>query len=360
MEPILGRYFVDDEIWGFREHGLVRARDAAGRRYLVSIFPHYAQRLSSVRADTERYECAGIARLVDAVSDHRGSDILVEEEPPGRPSYELPPRSPSAARELAIDLARIVAVAGPGISGIRPELVYVHRGDGEHDRVTIAPRYMTMGAHGDPTRTGGLPLFPIQWISSEQARNASLTEAHDSYVLASMLRFWLTASPLIVPGENVIETLLRVVQHDYYFHYEGPLHDVVDAGLAGEPIAKLRQRLERADLASADADHATRAALIADIVANPDDDGPRFVLADHLLERGDPRGELIQLQCRGRPVETILAKYGVAWSAYLRDHVREAFFDRGFVALVRGARRATLERHREQLLAFGPLPRVDE
>jgi uncharacterized protein (TIGR02996 family) len=33
------------------------------------------------------------------------------------------------------------------------------------------------------------------------------------------------------------------------------------------------------------------------IVANPDDDGPRLVYADWLLERGDPRGELIRLQC---------------------------------------------------------------
>ena len=38
--------------------------------------------------------------------------------------------------------------------------------------------------------------------------------------------------------------------------------------------------------------------LIAAIAASPDDDAPRLVYADWLIERGDPLGELIQLQCR--------------------------------------------------------------
>jgi uncharacterized protein (TIGR02996 family) len=33
------------------------------------------------------------------------------------------------------------------------------------------------------------------------------------------------------------------------------------------------------------------------IIASPDDDAPRLVYADWLLERGDPRGEFIQIQC---------------------------------------------------------------
>ena len=36
---------------------------------------------------------------------------------------------------------------------------------------------------------------------------------------------------------------------------------------------------------------------IAQIAAGPDDDRPRLVYADHLMERGDPRGELIAVQC---------------------------------------------------------------
>src|SRR5256885_1062335 len=37
--------------------------------------------------------------------------------------------------------------------------------------------------------------------------------------------------------------------------------------------------------------------FVAQIVAAPDDDRPRLVYADHLMERGDPQGELIAVQC---------------------------------------------------------------
>ena len=37
--------------------------------------------------------------------------------------------------------------------------------------------------------------------------------------------------------------------------------------------------------------------LVANIVAAPDEDGPRLVYADWLSDRGDPRGELIVVQC---------------------------------------------------------------
>jgi uncharacterized protein (TIGR02996 family) len=37
--------------------------------------------------------------------------------------------------------------------------------------------------------------------------------------------------------------------------------------------------------------------LLTEILAALDDDGPRLVYADWLTERGDPRGELIQVQC---------------------------------------------------------------
>lgn len=37
--------------------------------------------------------------------------------------------------------------------------------------------------------------------------------------------------------------------------------------------------------------------MLTEILAAPDDDGPRLVYADWLTERGDPRGELIQVQC---------------------------------------------------------------
>ena len=101
-------------------------------------------------------------------------------------------------------------------------------------------------------------------------------------------------------------------------------------------IAKLVEPLRKA-ARSADA-------LLADIYANPDDDGPRLVYADLLLERGDPRGELITLQLErgdGQPTpreQELLKKHGRQWLGALTpalswgrgySHTR---FRRGFVA----------------------------
>ncbi|MBX3155075.1 MAG: TIGR02996 domain-containing protein [Deltaproteobacteria bacterium] len=43
--------------------------------------------------------------------------------------------------------------------------------------------------------------------------------------------------------------------------------------------------------------------LVRAILAAPDDDAPRLVYADLLQQRGDPRGELIALQCNPPPAE---------------------------------------------------------
>ena len=53
--------------------------------------------------------------------------------------------------------------------------------------------------------------------------------------------------------------------------------------------------------------------LWAEVLARPDDDEPRRVLADALQERGDPRGEFIALQLKG---ETVRSK------ALLEQHLR--------------------------------------
>src|SRR5262245_34345094 len=37
-------------------------------------------------------------------------------------------------------------------------------------------------------------------------------------------------------------------------------------------------------------------AFLADILADPDDDGVRLIYADYLDERGDPRGEFIRVE----------------------------------------------------------------
>jgi uncharacterized protein (TIGR02996 family) len=84
--------------------------------------------------------------------------------------------------------------------------------------------------------------------------------------------------------------------------------------------------------------------LLAAIVANPKDDGPRLVLADKLSEAGDPRGEFIVVQCMmsGRGLsppkrlelksrsQALLAEHGKAWAANA-DGLSRHVLRRGFV-----------------------------
>lgn len=104
-------------------------------------------------------------------------------------------------------------------------------------------------------------------------------------------------------------------------------------------------------------DAATKARLLADVLAHPRDDGPRAVLADWLAERDDPRGELIVLQLalakpvigarayvyrhRGEQrteqqeaiearVKALLKKHQAEWLAPVRPYIRTWQWRRGF------------------------------
>ena len=105
-----------------------------------------------------------------------------------------------------------------------------------------------------------------------------------------------------------------------------------------------------AALASNDARMATHARrtgeLLDAVYANLADDGPRLVLADHLAELGDPRGELIALQCQPTPltpkqqarVNHLVEAYGKRWLPELGDRalLKDGLtYERGFVAKVR-------------------------
>lgn len=80
-----------------------------------------------------------------------------------------------------------------------------------------------------------------------------------------------------------------------------------------------------------------RAALYAAVYESPDDDGPRAVLSDFLLEAGDPHGELIAAQLAGldKRARTLLRKEPgrfadpLVWRALF---ARSVVFERGFVA----------------------------
>jgi uncharacterized protein (TIGR02996 family) len=88
----------------------------------------------------------------------------------------------------------------------------------------------------------------------------------------------------------------------------------------------------------------SEAQLLAQIYATPHDDAPRLVYADVLSERGDPRGELIVLQCKKVKGELtgserqrekdLLQENARRWLGALepvigKDHL---FYERGFVS----------------------------
>ncbi len=85
------------------------------------------------------------------------------------------------------------------------------------------------------------------------------------------------------------------------------------------------------------------ARLLASICAAPEDDEPRLVLADWLVARGDPRGELIACQIAAETsvnteasarAEELLAAHELAWVAPLPVAVASWTFRRGFLDCV--------------------------
>jgi uncharacterized protein (TIGR02996 family) len=120
------------------------------------------------------------------------------------------------------------------------------------------------------------------------------------------------------------------------------LRDAASA-LAKLPPARLdadqtatRDRLVRRLLKPATPGHKSELELLAEIYERPDDDELRKVYGDLLLERGDPRGELIALQYQPerdlKREAAILRKHQKVWLGPLAAVADAATFERGFVA----------------------------
>lgn len=109
-------------------------------------------------------------------------------------------------------------------------------------------------------------------------------------------------------------------------------------------------------------------ALLADVLARPDDDAPRLVYADWLAAQGDARGELVQVQCelatlpgRERERRRVLAdrerdllRGRATMLAPIAPFVEEVHFRRGLVEGV-SMFPAKLEKHGEALLSAHPI-----
>jgi uncharacterized protein (TIGR02996 family) len=109
-----------------------------------------------------------------------------------------------------------------------------------------------------------------------------------------------------------------------------------------------------ARVASADAPESNRPTVavgrdwIADIRAAPEDDALRMVYGDWLTEQGDPRGELVTIQCRrvqlARAGESttqieaaeraLIAKHGDVWAEQIHSYVESHRYDRGFITSI--------------------------
>ncbi len=113
--------------------------------------------------------------------------------------------------------------------------------------------------------------------------------------------------------------------------------------------------------------------FLQEIIAAPDDDGPRLVYADWLEERGDPRAEFIRVQCEEarlgdsdrreelrRRVRQLLRKHATGWTAELGAkgaEIRGPDYHRGFVESAKMSIRFCLKSGAE-LMAKTPIRRV--
>lgn len=107
---------------------------------------------------------------------------------------------------------------------------------------------------------------------------------------------------------------------------------------------------------------------IAELRATPDDDALRMVYGDWLTEQGDPRGELVTLQCRrlqlaraNQPIDdlaaaeqALIAKHGDVWAEQIHSYVEGHTYDRGFITGIT-VHAPTFVKHAKQLVDALPL-----
>jgi uncharacterized protein (TIGR02996 family) len=132
-----------------------------------------------------------------------------------------------------------------------------------------------------------------------------------------------------------------------------PFDRIVPLGPAHELFAAAYERVKKGDAPRSGRSQPSEADRdwMAEIAAAPSDTDLRLVFADHLSERGDPRGELIALQCkrlelsRGeqddktraeieqlkKAEDKLLKKHGPGFTEAIHSHVEEVTYQLGFI-----------------------------
>lgn len=155
------------------------------------------------------------------------------------------------------------------------------------------------------------------------------------------------------------------------------------AGAKDKPAAKASRAGASAPAKPKAKNAKQEATFLADILATPADDAPRLVYADWLIEHGDPRGELIQLQCLlrrevvgattfnpmkiddphpdhlalGKRESEILKKHAKEWLAPIRQYMYGWSWQRGFLSRATG--NASMLPGLKAILAAHPIVEVE-
>ncbi|MCP3143794.1 TIGR02996 domain-containing protein [Pyxidicoccus xibeiensis] len=210
--------------------------------------------------------------------------------------------------------------------------------------------FQTVAAHRYP-RGSSIQLIDIQkWHPDPRLTPGALALADMPVAHKPTPGFWLCELLSHVKDPRALEPLRAIHATlapgtPFAFRLEGVIEGIArqrvsrpgaEASALCDALEEALTRREEATARSAP----LREVLFTSAVASPDDDGPRLVLADLLLEHGDPLGEFIALQCGSQPDEARIArllelhrtKWELMLGIYADGPVR---FERGFPVAVK-------------------------
>jgi uncharacterized protein (TIGR02996 family) len=198
---------------------------------------------------------------------------------------------------------------------VSTELVAASEPLGGTTETAVTAAFLEVADRHDPIDLGRLLVHP--WpghAGSARAWRRALATWPDDPRLAMALARYLASghctSPravsAVVAQLSALDDLRTVplVAHArtgrYRVRIEGPPPALAELATADEAALHAIEERYRAEVAAVAKVTDRGAALQAAVLAEPDDRGPKAVLGDWLLERGDPRGELVAIQLASR------------------------------------------------------------